>query len=96
MMLIVFFSVFIVIELLLLIGLVFAWRKLHQWLDLVRALRIAIVDVKSAVMHQSQRGYGSLIALEKVLVHSVRFLPGWARWGVTVLRWMGKIKLQTS
>ncbi len=91
-MMILFFLIVIVLELLCLVGIVYAYIWLTKGELVLQGLRVGMVALRSDFFHQLLFGKQVGDQVQQVARLLGNRLPLWVRGMFTGLRWMGKIK----
>lgn len=92
----VFFGSVIILELLLLVGVVFAFLKLRKYEQMLFVANTVVYTAKRNLHGKLQAGCVSLPQLIGLLKPVAAALPWWVRMLWKITRWVGKINPQTS
>lgn len=92
----VFFGLVILLEVVTLVGIVVAWKKLHQYHLEVRDAKIKLMDYRTLFYKQLRQGKLTLQQVMDILSSFERSLPWWIRSLFVAARTVSRMKQQTS
>ncbi len=94
--LLLFYIFLFILEIICIVGIVYAYIWLHNAHKTVLAARIMVMTLKKMATRKLQFSKETLYQATKGFNYVSRFIPWWAKLLFKGLRWLGKINARTS